>query len=191
MNWTGDVATIDDVDNSLTTITINSDCDIVANFEILPPVGLATRTLPITVLPGTQCVVFISVAGCGAMGQIVETIPFGFTYVATDFDGSVSQSGQMLTFTFMGDSKDFSYVLLSPITQGAHTFLGIVAGDDLITYSVGGDTILNVNIWSPWNYDINHDMVITKPEALNAVVDFFDTLITKQQALEVIVLFFS
>ncbi len=47
------------------------------------------------------------------------------------------------------------------------------------------------NAWSPWIYDTNHNLVISKQEALQAVVDFFAGLITKQQALQVIVLFFS
>ncbi len=45
--------------------------------------------------------------------------------------------------------------------------------------------------WDPWDYDANHDLVISKQEALAAVVHFFGGQITKQQALEVIVMFFG
>ncbi|MFO7772540.1 MAG: hypothetical protein R6V59_01095 [Dehalococcoidia bacterium] len=37
VNWTGDVDTIADADAATTTITINGDCFITANFEKIPP----------------------------------------------------------------------------------------------------------------------------------------------------------
>ncbi len=54
-----------------------------------------------------------------------------------------------------------------------------------------GQVYLILNEFSPWDYDTNRDGIISKQEALVAVVDFFAGQITKQQALEVIVLFFS
>jgi hypothetical protein len=38
VNWTGDTGAIDDVDSADTFITMNSNCDITANFEEIPPV---------------------------------------------------------------------------------------------------------------------------------------------------------
>jgi len=46
-------------------------------------------------------------------------------------------------------------------------------------------------VFDPWVYDVDKDGVISKTEALTAVVDYFDGLITKEQALEVIVLYFA
>ncbi len=59
---------------------------------------------------------------------------------------------------------------------------GAGTGQTYLIFGEGG--------WDPWNYDTNYDLVISKQEALQAVVDFFAGDITKQQALEVIVLFF-
>jgi len=46
-------------------------------------------------------------------------------------------------------------------------------------------------LFDPWDYDVDEDGVISKMEALTAVVDYFGGLITKQQALAVIVLYFD
>lgn len=45
--------------------------------------------------------------------------------------------------------------------------------------------------FDPLDYDTNEDGCISKTEALNAIVDYFDNQITKAQALEVIVLYFG
>jgi len=37
MNWTGDVATIDNVDAAATTVTMNDNYSITANFQLIPP----------------------------------------------------------------------------------------------------------------------------------------------------------
>ena len=59
---------------------------------------------------------------------------------------------------------------------------GVVTNDGSVTITVEFD---------PWNYDADEDGVISKTEALNAVVDYFDDAITKEQALEVIALYFA
>jgi len=51
-----------------------------------------------------------------------------------------------------------------------------------------GPTIIE---WDPWGYDGNRDGIIQKGEALQAIVDYFDTLITKTQVMEVLQLYFA
>lgn len=43
----------------------------------------------------------------------------------------------------------------------------------------------------PWDYDTDEDGEISKAEALNAIVDYFDGVITKDLALQVIALYFA
>ncbi len=153
----------------------------------------ATRDLPNTVLPNTQFDVTVDVNGCGVAGQVIETLPFGFTYVGIDdpLDYNVTINGQTVTITFIGASKNITYQVMSPATQSIYTFSGIATGDDMVADSVGGDTTINVTAGPPWSYDTDQDGVVSKQEALVAVVDFFAGQITRQQALEVIVLFFE
>ncbi len=193
VNWTGNTGTITDASDPTTNITMNGNYAVTANFEEIPQVGLAVRTLPAVVAPGTQFDVNLSVAGCGIAGQVVETLPTGFTYISVSnpADIVVNVIGQDVRFTFIGDSADFSYTVTAPVAQGISNFYGIATDDNMVNYLVGGASTINVSTWSPWIYDTDFDTSISKPEALIAVVDFFDGLITKQQALEVIVLFFS
>ena len=44
---------------------------------------------------------------------------------------------------------------------------------------------------SPWVYDINHDEVIDKSEAIAAIIDYFNFLIPKDLIVEVIILYFG
>jgi hypothetical protein len=53
VNWTGDVDTIADVTAASTTITINGDYEITANFEETPPMTF-TIAGPMTQLQGQQ-----------------------------------------------------------------------------------------------------------------------------------------
>jgi len=57
--------------------------------------------------------------------------------------------------------------------------------------AVGGYSTITVSFFDPWDYDLDEDGVISKTEALAAVVDYFDGAITKEQALAVIVLYFA
>ncbi len=49
----------------------------------------------------------------------------------------------------------------------------------------------DLNIDNSLGYDIDQNGIVTKQEALNAVVDFFSGQITMQKVLQVIVLFFN
>jgi hypothetical protein len=51
--------------------------------------------------------------------------------------------------------------------------------------------ITTPDTFDPWSYDDDKDGEISKVEALNAVVDYFDGVITKDQAIEVLWLYFA
>jgi len=150
-----------------------------------------TRTLPVSVDPGADFDVSIEASGCGSFGQVVETLPSGFSYVGTASTKiSVTTTDNIIKFTFIGDSVTFTYTVKALTTAGTYTFSGIVKDADKVEYTIGGDTSITVG-FDPMDYDADEDVVISKTEALNAVVDYFDGVITKEQALEVITLYFT
>jgi len=159
----------------------------------VPPTTAANRTLPGSVSPGADFNVRIVASGCGLMGDVAETLPAGFSYVGTTSDDVfvTPQAGNVVRFSFLGDGVDFEYTVTASTIEGPHTFSGVVKDDELNEYTIGGDTTITVGVFDPWDYDLDEDGVISKMEALTAVVDYFGGLITKQQALAVIVLYFA
>jgi len=158
----------------------------------VPPTTSATRTLPASVDPGANFDVGIVASGCDLMGDVAETLPAGFSYVGTTSDNVfVTQVGNLVRFSFMGDGVSFDYTVTASTTEGPHTFSGVVKDEYLNEYTIGGDSTITVSVFNPWDYDLDENGVISKMEALTAVVDYFGGLITKQQALAVIVLYFA
>ncbi len=191
-SWSGETNGIAETGASITTVTMNDNYSIVANFKEVPPVGLAIRSLPCVVNPGSQLEVSVEASGCGMMGSVTETLPLGFTYLSSSLDPAmVNQNGNRLAFVFSGDSKSFNYALQAPVNEGNYKFRGIARDDDQTPYTVGGNSVLVVGDWDPWEYDTDTSGDVSKQEALVAVVDFFGGQICKSQALDVIVLFFS
>ena len=96
------------------------------------PVTGATRRLPGRVNPGAELTVTIRASNYGAFGQVVETLPAGFSYV----DGSTEPSGirtigtgQDITFTLLGADLSFSYKVMATSTQATYTFSGNLIDD--------------------------------------------------------------
>ena len=105
----------------------------------------ATRTLPASVDAGANFDVGIVASGCGAMGQVVETLPTGFSYVGTtSTDVNVSTEDNVVKFTFIGDAVTFDYTVAASSTEGTYSFAGVVKDDDLAESAVGGDTAITV-----------------------------------------------
>ena len=98
------------------------------------PAATATRDLPATVAPNAEFDVGIVASGAGFAGQVIETLPAGFTFVScTDPDiDNVTQVGQEVTFTFIADGADFTYTVQAPVGAGTYTFAGVVLDEDLI-----------------------------------------------------------
>ena len=107
--------------------------------------ALATRTLPASVDEGAYFDVGIEASGCGAFGQVVETLPSGFSYVGTDStDVTVTPEDSTVKFTFIGDSVSFDYTVTASTTAGTYSFSGVVKDEDTIEYTISGDTDITV-----------------------------------------------
>ena len=111
---------------------------------VLASPATATRTLPSSVSSGAEFEVAIETSGCGAFGQLVETLPDGFTYLSCSSGNiGVEQLGNTLKFTFLGDSASFTYRVKAPTVEvtTTYTFHGVVNDEDRISYPVEDDEV--------------------------------------------------
>jgi len=118
----------------------------------------ATRTLPdAAVGVGAQFEVGIVADGFGTFGQVVETLPDGFTYVAgsaTAVSGIAEDTvaeavdGQDVTFTFLCESPiSFTYDVTAPDTAGGpFYFAGVLDGATADVDPISGDIEVNVGV---------------------------------------------
>ena len=99
----------------------------------------ATRSLsPMSVAPGGEVVVTITTSS-GVFGQVVETLPAGFSYVDGSSDlraSAVAVSGRDITFTLVGQTS-FSYTVTASDVADSHTFSGVLK---VIDVSAGTST---------------------------------------------------
>ena len=97
-------------------------------------------------------------------------------------------SGSMMTieFTVSGTATAGTYDLTITAEmrdENNNAVPGVATNDGSVTVGTAE--------FDPWSYDADEDGVISKTEALNAIVDYFGGAITKAQALEVIALYFA
>ena len=119
---------------------------------------VASRSIsPDEVPPGGQVVVEISASNYGSFGLVIETLPDGFTYVATggvDADAvDASADGQVVTFTLFDDTTlpttTFTYTVNASNTPGVHSIDGDLRDSSGMDYDVGGDTDVTVEAPPP------------------------------------------
>ena len=97
-----------------------------------------------TVEPDGEVVVTIELAGLGSFGQVVETLPDGFTYDETDASRT-TRDGRKFTFSLFGESS-FTYTVTASGTEGDHEFSGVVRNEDRVEAAVGGDSTVTVAV---------------------------------------------
>jgi len=113
---------------------------------VLASPATATRSFSdSTVDPGDSIVVAMTAAGYGAFGQVVETLPSGFTYVSSSLpSGQVTEeAGNKVKFTLLGDAS-FTYTVTASSVEGVYTFSGIIKDADMAEFAVTGDTTVTV-----------------------------------------------
>jgi len=110
--------------------------------EIIVP---ATRSMLSSVTAGANFNVDINTFDFGAFGQVVETLPAGFSYVSSTLsEAAVDTVGQEVTFTLLAEDTTFSYTVKASNSTGPHTFSGILKDADKVPYDVGGQTQITV-----------------------------------------------
>ena len=96
------------------------------------------------VLPGGRLEVTIAVSDYGGFGQVVETLPEGFSYEGSDLsEAAVTVDGQTVAFTLLGEER-FTYTVAAPSVEGPHSFSGVLLDSHLVEQAVGGDSSIRV-----------------------------------------------
>ena len=96
------------------------------------------------VLPGGRLEVTIAVSDYGGFGQVVETLPAGFSYEGSDLsEAAVAVEGQTVAFTLLGDER-FTYTVAAPSAEGSHSFSGVLLDSHRVDQAVGGDSSIRV-----------------------------------------------
>ena len=132
----------------------------------------ATRTLPAAAVdPGANFNVGIVAAGCGGMGQVVETLPAGFSYVSCDSeDVIVTPTDNTVKFAFMGDGANFNYTVTASATEGPYSFDGIVKDENTNSYPVVGDTDITVGPTGPVEVSLEYSGSLTEDARVELAV---------------------
>ena len=115
----------------------------------------ATRSFSAPSVPaGGELDVIIVTNGSG-IGQVVETLPAGFTYVSSTLSGSaVETDGQTVTFTLFPLGGQFTYKVTVSDMAKAHEFNGVVVdqpaqeGDPLDERPIRGSSEVTVTTQS-------------------------------------------
>ena len=96
------------------------------------------------VLPDGRLEVTIAVSDYGGFGQVVETLPSGFSYEGSDLsEAAVAVEGQTVAFTLLGDER-FTYTVAAPSAEGSHSFAGVLLDSHRVEQAVGGDSSIRV-----------------------------------------------
>ena len=90
----------------------------------------------------------IAATGYGGLGQVVETLPQGFTYVESTLSGGARADGQKVFFTLLGE-ESFSYAVMASHREGAYSFSGVVKDLNKDERPVTGDSDITVSISPP------------------------------------------
>ena len=94
--------------------------------------------------PGGELRVTITASNYGAFGQVVETLPDGFTFKSATLPSSqIEQEAQVVRFNLFDDSS-VNYVVTVPTTEGRYTFIGVIRNADRAERSVTGHTQFRV-----------------------------------------------
>ena len=96
------------------------------------------------VLPDGRLEVTITPTGYGIIGQVVETLPAGFSYSGSDLSESqVAADGQTVRFTLLGE-ETFAYTVTAPTAEGSYVFSGTIKDVDKAEASVVGASSIRV-----------------------------------------------
>jgi uncharacterized repeat protein (TIGR02543 family) len=145
VNWTGDVDGIANVNAASTTITMNGDYSITANFEQMPPGQFALTTASTTGGSVTVPVEGTFTYDAGTVVSLVATPATGYQFVNWTGDvGTIANvEAASTTITMNGDysiTANFEQIFLGQFDLTTFSTTGgwvIVPGEGIFTYDAG------------------------------------------------------
>ena len=112
-------------------------------FTGTPATWWAIRSFsPEHVEAGGEVEVTITAAGYGGLGQVMETLPDGFSYLSSSLSG-VEVVGQTATFTLLG-ATEFTYTVTASSIDRSYSFSGVLRNSDAVEKPVGGSSSIIV-----------------------------------------------
>ena len=99
------------------------------------------------VAPGGTLEVTIVAQDYGSFGRIVETLPAGFSYAASDLaEAAVAVDGRTVSFTLLGE-RIVTYSVAAPGGEGSYSFAGVLLDENRDRRAIGGAS--NVRVGPP------------------------------------------
>ena len=136
---TNDVA----YDIQVRAVNVSSTSLWSSTFVGTPTTWWAARSFsPEPVDPGGEVEVTIKAAGYGSIGQVVETLPAGFSYLSSNLPG-VMVEGRTVTFTLLGETE-FSYTVTAFNIERVYSFSGVLKNETLAEKPIGGSSSIIV-----------------------------------------------
>ena len=82
--------------------------------------------------------VTITATGYGGFGQVVATLPAGFSYEGSCLsDATVAVEGQSVAFTLLRDER-FTHTVTAPSAEGSYSFSGALLDPSRAEQAIGG-----------------------------------------------------
>lgn len=151
----------------------------------------ATRSFSTATVPaGGELEVTVAPSDYGRFGQVVETLPAGFSYLSSEQPG-IKVDGQDVAIVFL-EGDTVAYKVTASTTTGVGSFSGLVLDEDEAEEQVGGQHQVTVVAASDLlgRYDDDQDGSIQRVEYLTALSHYlFDGTISRDEYLEILSLY--
>jgi hypothetical protein len=151
-------------------------------------VGTVTRSMPATAETGSNITITLTPGASlttTPSWAVTETLPAGWTFVSTTAD-SQSVVGGAYQFT-KSSATPITYTVTAPAAPGAYTFSGTFADGNGNTGTVSGATSITIVLDCLHEYDSNHDGLIEKSEAVQAVTDYlFNNTLSEADSVTIV-----
>ena len=152
VRWTGDVGTVADVNDASTIITMNDDCEILANFEVLPPVQhnltISSTAGGSITAPGEGTFTY----NAGTVVDLVAKVTSGYKFVAWTGDvGAIQDVHAPQTTITMNDSylvtANFASKYAPMVATGVWHTVGLRADGTAVAVGYNGYGQCDVGDW--------------------------------------------
>jgi len=154
--------------------------------------GIVSRSFSGTLVSsGTNMTVTLTPSPSTLFGtpgyQVTESIPSGFLFMSTTAFATVN-AGNAYTFTQLG-SGPITYIITAPAVEANYSFSGSFKDQVNAVGTVSGASTITVE--NVIGHYAGQDNIVSRNEAVNAVLDFFSGVINKDDAIRIVVAYFT